>query len=900
MKSNLIIRSIFSFLLSTILIGTCFAQEADVFFPGEDLRFSPKKGLPYLKTLNQTAQSMSHMSRILENGRVVFLFSDIRHGEVKVTVYDHSALRVQWHWTHPYPKDEVALEYSDLARIKEISGITSGEELGYFWIRTTLMEARISKIGDFAVDFHCPKTGKIICKDESVEFNPSYEPREDDTYLGLQGNPRPPLAFKIKNSKQMEAKTAFIGLGDWAGPINRRGHRIQFWNEDAYGWSEYQSPKYTSFPIFYGITPSESDGASLYGIFFNNPSRTVFNLGTERDDVYSFEAADGQIDYFFFYDGGADLGGLIDSLTKITGRSAMLPKWGYGYHMSRFSYNQQELDELLNNFIFINMPLSCIFIDLDYMDQTDIPRDRDWSLHQFKWNKTEFPDPNRIIDRLERRGVMSTIIVEPFLDSDDPKFEIAKQAGFLVETVSGETVEQSIWCAEKIGWIDFTNPEARDWWRTELSDFLKKYGIKGVWNDLNETADVGGIPLDGNYNMGGRFSDRTDSRRWHLNVKNTHSLYGTRVSYEALLQAWPGTRPFVLSRGGFPGVQRWAAGWSGDNVASESHLRHNIRAGVSISICGFSNYGHDVGGFTGHPNFRVFQRWHEWSAFTPLMRNHSGSNNPRRDPFFYSEGERELLKKTTRWRYYFLPHLYSLAHQCTVDGWPMNAPVAAVFPNEEESYYLNEYDFMVGKDVLLAPVVFEQDNERAVRLPRGGAEGQEDMWHSFWTDESYRGGESVKVQAGLGFIPLFVREGGMVAVNPQAWSMTSPEKDNARFSNTEFHFWGGEGEYHFYDDDGVTLLENPDEERLQLVFKTQSYGDNLVIQVLKSGDVQGREYRLVVRGQRFSSGDFFVNGELVRAEKVEGAKVRGENWEGRSVKLDFSSQNGCVVLLQSP
>lgn len=879
-----------------LMVSAGLGQSRIDFFPGEDLRFSLKRGLPYLKTVDQAAEHVTSMSQISDGGRVAYTFSSANRGEVKITVYDHDTIRVQWHWTHPYPKDEIAIEQSDGQKPKGVD-CSSGDAGSYFWVKTSLIEVRVSKSDKLSVDFHCPKTGNPVCKDKSIEFNPSYEPREDDTYDDIRKKQEAPLAFKVKNSKIMASNTAFIGLGDWAGPINRRGHRIQFWNEDSFGWTEYQSPKYTSFPVMYAITPKQDGQAEVYGLFFNNTSRTLFDLGELVKDVYSFEAADGQIDYFFFYDGRGELDGLVDSLTSVTGRSAMLPKWAYGYHMSRFSYTEADLQEVLDNFIFTNTPLSGIFIDLDYMDQTDDPTDRDWSLHQFKWNERWFPEPRRIVERLARRGIRSSIIVEPFLDADDEKFTLAKNAGMFIKTITGETLTQSIWCAEEIGWIDFTNVESREWWKGELSSFLGDYGIMGVWNDLNEMADVGGIPLDGNYHMDGRFSDPADSRRWHLNVKNTHCIYSTKVSYESVLKAWPGKRPFVLGRGGFPGVQRWSAGWSGDNVAGASHLRHNIRSGVSIALCGFSNYGHDIGGFTGHPSFRVLQRWHEWSAFTPLMRNHSGKSTPRRDPFFYSGGEREVLSKTIRSRYYFLPHLYSLAYQCNINGWPMNAPVAGVFPHDEKSFYSNEYDFMVGEDVMVAPVVFEFDSDRVVRLPQGGGNKG---WHSFWDDTPYEGGELIKIEASLGTTPLFVQQGGFVAVNPEAWQMEAPMDDNLRSAVTEFHFWGGTGEYVFYDDDGETLLEFSDSKRVKLHFRAQSFGNNTVIQVRREGAVENREFRLVLRGEHFSKMRFLVDGEEVETAPVNGSLVRGERWTGRAIRLDFSKGHGCVVLAERP
>lgn len=809
---------------------------------GGGAKYSPNRDFPYVLGEPRTAGGAAHCLPIVDEGRGAYLFPTKGGGTVKITPYDARTIRVQWHWREPQPKDDSALalgigDYPAMPR--EV-----GEGEGYFWVRTPEVEVRISKGARLRIDFHDRRTGKAVCKDDKIEYNPTYDAREDSTYDDLRFHSSPPLSFKVKNTKIAGETEGFFGLGDWAGPLDRRGHHIQFWNEDAIGWEERKTPKYTSFPVVYSVTPDPGGKAEIYAIFFNNTSRTAFDMCKTLPDRYSFEAGDGQLDYFFFLGKGEDFMDIADSLTRLTGRTAFLPKWAYGYNMSKFSYTESEAIDVLRRFYEIRCPLSGLYIDLDYMDQSDDQADRDWNIHQLTWNKF-FPNPKRMIQSLAENGVETVVMIEPFLDRRDPLFDEAERNGFFIRDINGKTQITDLWCSPEVAWIDFTNPEARDWWRKKVSDFSSRYGFKGIWNDLNETADVGRIRIDGIYHLAGKYPDRYDSRRWHGNIKNIHSLYSCQVSYSALEEAWPEQRPFVLSRGGFPGIQRWAAGWSGDNVANAAHLANNIRAGISIAICGFSNYGHDIGGYTGSAPTPILQRWHEWAVFCPFMRSHYGRGCARREPFVFAPETRDVLVETIRQRYYFLPQIYSIAKRTSENGSPLNAPVVAYFPNDRGTFSLNETDFMLGDSLLVAPVVTVGAAARKVSLPSGSG-----VWHSFWDDVPFAGGTEHTVHAPGGWAPLFAREGAVVFVNPSALlDRNSPAIDDIKFRELEIHVWGGRNStFRFFDDNGISPGTITDRQRMSLTVGVKSTGKRTSVSLSAEGGVDGRKFKLVIRG----------------------------------------------------
>ncbi|MCB1128538.1 MAG: DUF5110 domain-containing protein, partial [Verrucomicrobiae bacterium] len=420
----------------------------------------------------------------------------------------------------------------------------------------------------------------------------------------------------------------------------------------------------------------------------------------------------------------------------------------------------------------------------------------DGTLRQLTFNYN-FPNVPGMINYTGQRGVKLIPLVEPWLSTGDPKWgEAYGQLHFIKDYDLNQMITPIYFGS--VSWIDFSSSPARSWWRGKLVNFLNQYPLAGIWNDLNEPADNEAIGRNGQYWLDGRYPNQWDSRRFHLNEKNVYNIRETSLTYEALLQKYPGKRPFVLSRAGFPGIQRYALGWSGDNVASWDHCRHNIRLGVSVMSSGQANYGHDVGGFVGNPSAELNTRWHEWASMTPFFRSHSIKDNEQREPWRYGDYYGGLMRNIIKFRYQLMPYLYTLAHQSSVDGIPMNTPTVMHFQDDPGTHYQNDYDFMVG-DNLLASGVYEQGaSQRWTYLPAGTD------WYNFYTGEKLAGGNWAMQQAPLGRIPLYARAGAIVPMGP---SMAYANQFQPDFM--DIHVWpapeGFASSFTLYEDDGETF-----------------------------------------------------------------------------------------------
>jgi alpha-glucosidase len=692
------------------------------------------------------------------NGNQKATFGLTTGGAMEISPYAPDVIRVRFHWDGIWTKEDIAIakpfgEWPAFTATFADQGAT-------YLISTPAVDVEVVKGPSVKVHFKS-KQGFYLSKDSAIEYDILYDPISDSTYDNVRYTHALPFQFKLKNIREMPAGEAYFGLGEYAGPMNRRGRDIQMWNADTFSWQEGWTPMYMTMPVFYGTQAAQPGRpATTYGIFFNNPARPVFRMGTQWGDRYSFEAGDGQLDYFFFAGGtGHQMRDVVSRYTELTGRATMLPKWAFGYHLSRWSYNSQEwVQWLAREFRSRDIPLDTIYLDLDYMDIDANDYYQDGTLHQLTFNG-QFPDVNGMINYTAQRGIKLVPLIEPWLSTGDGKWNEAFSQFHFIKDYNFNQMITPIFFGN-VSWLDFSSSPARAWWKNKLLGFLNAYPLAGVWNDLNEPADNEAIPRNGQYYLDNKYPNQWDSRRFHINEKNIYNIRETSLTYDALLTKYPGKRPFVLSRAGYPGIQRYALGWSGDNVASWDHCRHNIGLGVSVMLSGQANFGHDVGGFVGNPSAELITRWHEWASMTPFFRSHSIKGNEEREPWRYGPFYEGKMRDVIKFRYKLMPYLYTLVHEASATGVPMNTPTVLHFQHDPETHYRNDNDFMVGDSLLVSGVYEAGKNDRWTYLPSGTD------WYNFYTGAKHAGGTWANQAAPVGTLPLYVRAGGIIPMGP--------------------------------------------------------------------------------------------------------------------------------------
>jgi alpha-glucosidase len=278
----------------------------------------------------------------------------------------------------------------------------------------------------------------------------------------------------------------------------------------------------------------------------------------------------------------------------------------------------------------------------------------------------------------------------------------------------------------------------------------------------------------------------------HARYHNVYGMQMARSTFEGLKRLRPDARPFVLTRAGYAGVQRYSAVWTGDNVASWDHLRLSIPMLLNLGVSGVPFVGSDVGGFSGNPSPELYARWLQAAALTPFLRSHSEAGSLPHEPYSYGDELTKINRASIELRYRLLPYLYTLFREHTETGAPVMRPLWFEYPNDQRTYTIED-EYMVGRDLLVAPVVRESARKRGVYFPAG------DDWVDWWTGKRYEGGRDAEVEAPLDRLPLFARAGSVLPVIQTA-AQTTHETLSKHLSLLVVR--GANGASSFYEDAG--------------------------------------------------------------------------------------------------
>jgi len=710
-------------------------------------------------------------------------------GSVEITPYAPDVVRVSFHWVGPFAIEEVMIN-KPFTNWPGFAASLS-DQGGSYRISTTELDVDIEKT-PLKIQFK-DKSGYYLLQEDHMEYNAGYN------YTGQRGSGN----SKLYCQKVMPADQAYFGLGEYAGPLNRRGRELECWNSGTYNWGDGWNPTYLNIPFFYGVQPaSGGNPAFVYGLFFHNPCRPLFRFGTQYGDKYSFEAGDGRMDYFFFGGGPHHtMSEVIDRYSELTGRPTMLPKWGLGYHLSRFSYdNQGWVEYIANEATVQDIPLDAVYMDIDYMDANG-SNIGDGQLRQLTTN-FKFANPAGMISYCNARGVKVVPLIEPWLQPGDPLHGEANGLFHFIKDNNGATVTRGIYVGD-VSWFDYTSSPMQSWWQGKIVNWFNSVGFAGIWNDLTEPEGGDQIPHNGLLWLDNRYTNQMDSRRWWSNERNYFGLRCSQQSYNTMKAKNPNLRPFVLSRSGNAGLQRYAVSWSGDTAANWYYQQATIRFGMGAMIAGAAWYGNDVGGFAGFPAPDLMVRSTEYNCLTPFFRNHA-NNSADREPWRYDQTFEDMQRYLIKFRYRLMPYLYTLAYESTQTGEPMNVPPVFDYFGDAQTHNLSDFEFLVGDYLLSAPIYIAGANSRTVYLPYGpGVE-----WY-YWPNGEpsanpggtrYAGGQHVTVNANLGTLPLFVRSGAII---PMSESMQHANQFQPGWMDIKC--WpDGDSEFTLHEDDGET------------------------------------------------------------------------------------------------
>lgn len=579
----------------------------------------------------------------------------------------------------------------------------------------------------------------------------------------------------------------YFGLGEKSGSLERSGRRYEMRNLDAMGYdARTTDPLYKHIPF----TITDRGPLGAYGLYYDTLAHCWFDLGNEKDNYHppfrSFRASDGELDYYFSW--APTVLDVVKRHHSLTGGTAFMPRWGLGYSGSTMAYTdsenaQERLEEFLQKLSDEDMPCDSFQMSSGY---TAIKGKR----YVFHWNKDRFPNVGAFTKAYQDADIHLIANIKPVLLDDHPLYEDVERDGLFIKDSETGRPEQSPFWDGTGSHLDFTNPATVSWWQENLKEKLFDFGIFSTWNDNNEyevwddEAACAGFGKEIPVGL----------------IRPLHSQLMTRASYDAQVQDQPDKRPYLISRCAAPGTQRYAQTWTGDNYTSWGTLRWNIPMGLGLSLSGFYNIGHDVGGFAGpRPEPELFLRWVQNGIFHPRFTIHSWNDDgTANEAWMYTETT-PLIRQALKFRAQLIPYLYTLLYQAVTDGEPMLRPLWLDFP-EDRLARTSEFEFLLGKDLLVASVIEKGAAIRTVPLP-ACPEG----WWDFDGKSWYPGGQEIEVPVKQESIPLFVR-GGTVLPMAAPNARSSAHTDTVRRWRLYPQPAGTDPrESLAYDDDGISV-----------------------------------------------------------------------------------------------
>ena len=614
-----------------------------------------------------------------------------------------------------------------------------------------------------------------------------YDKEDSLLYSDLEGNPFVlDSNNRIVHYNRMLEDDCFYGFGEKTGDLNKNNCFLRERATDAMGYNPKKCDTlYKHIPFYIRMGREEKKAV---GLFYNNFYESVFNMGCEKSNYwprYSYWQADGgDIDIFFL--GGNTIKKVVDNYTLITGRPALLPKRALGYQGSSMYYPELEKDsddaviEFIDTIKEEGFPIDGFHLSSGYTSHNN-------KRCVFMWNKERFKDPANYFAEMNKRGAQNVPNVKPGILTCHPWFEEFKEKGVFVKSSDGDGIAIDKWWGGDGAFWDYTKPEARTAWKEYLKENIIAVGTSSIWDDNCEYDSLMDkdsiVDFDG---KGGTIGQ----------LKPIMCTIMCKLGGDAVREHDENARPYVVCRSGSSGIQKYAQTWCGDNFTCWEALRYNIPTITGMGLSGQPNEGADIGGFAGPaPSEELFVRWVQNGIFQPRFSIHSASNdNTVTEPWMFSDSA-DIIREAILMRYRFTPYLYSLEYEANQTGAPIMRPLVYEFQNDENVLDEN-YEFMFGRDILVANVLEEGATTKKVYLPKGCK--WYDMNNKF---KCYEGGQTIEIPVTIESIPMFLREGAIVPMADN--QLMSMEMDHM----TDLHLFIVPGEdrtYTLYDDDGVT------------------------------------------------------------------------------------------------
>ncbi|MBD3421928.1 MAG: alpha-xylosidase [Chitinivibrionales bacterium] len=496
-----------------------------------------------------------------------------------------------------------------------------------------------------------------------------------------------------------------FGCGESFTRLDKRGQKLTLWTQDAYG--VLNRSMYKPIPFFMS--------SAGYGVFVHTGAPVTFDFGLTHDQ-YSSVYGGPQLDLFFFIGSPKQI---LSEYTALTGRSPVPPLWSFGLWMSRVSYHsEKEVRDVAAKMRRHKIPCDVIHIDTDWFE-------RNW-LCDYSFSKSRFPTARKMIKELDKQGFKISLWQLPYFLPDNVLYKELKDRMLAIMDADGRLpTEDAI--------LDFSNPRTVEWYQNKLRTLLKM-GVAAIKADFGESA-----PLQGCYFSGA--SGLYEHNLYPLRYNKAVADVTQEIRHEAIIWA----------RSAWAGSQRYPVHWGGDSEVTDNAMASSLRAGLSLGLCGFTYWSHDIGGFCRPSEPELYARWMPFGMLTSHSRCHG--RKPK-EPWPYGSAFQTQFRAAVELKYRLMPYIYSQAVISSRQGWPMMRTLFFEYPDDPSSWHIND-QYLFGSDLLVAPLFEAHQKQRSVYLPEG-------TWIDYHTRRAYTGKTWHTIASGSLPVVVLVKDGAIL------------------------------------------------------------------------------------------------------------------------------------------
>ncbi len=507
------------------------------------------------------------------------------------------------------------------------------------------------------------------------------------------------------------------GFGEKFTTFTKNGQTVEIWNADG-GTCSDQS--YKSIPFY-----TTSRG---YGIFVNSSDNVSFEVASDTVSKVSFTVPGQKLEYFVI--GGENLEEVAAHYTTLTGKPALPPAYTFGLWLTTSfttKYDEETITSFIDGMAERDIPLQVFHFDCFWMKEFE------WC--NFEWDKSQFPNPPEMLARLHKdKGLKTCVWINSYIAQQSKLFDEGAANGYFVKNKDGSVFQCDEW-QPGMALVDFTNPEACEWYASKLRA-LCEMGVDCFKTDFGER-----IPTDVVYYNG------ADPIKMH----NYYTYLYNKTVFNVLKDYYGENKACLFARSATVGGQQFPVHWGGDCSAEYSSMAETLRGGLSLCMSGFGFFSHDISGFEATATPDIYKRWCAFGLLSTHSRLHG--NSSYRVPWLFDDEACDVLRFFTKLKGQLMPYLFAQAVKTHEVGVPMMRAMVMAYADDPTCPTLDR-QYMLGDNLLCAPI-FNAEGIAEFYVPAG-------KWTDIITGEEYEGGKWYNKKCSYFEMPVLAKPGSIV------------------------------------------------------------------------------------------------------------------------------------------